>query len=47
MDDPEEMAHFKQVVGAFFNYTVKWSEYIIYSLMQCEISREWKEILIG
>ena len=22
MDDPDEMAHFKQVVAAFFNYTV-------------------------
>lgn len=22
MDDPEEQAHFKQVVSAFFNYTV-------------------------
>ena len=22
LDDPEEMAHFKQVVSAFFNYSV-------------------------
>jgi hypothetical protein len=22
-DDPEEQAHFKQVVGAFFNYSVR------------------------
>ena len=22
MDDPDEQAHFKQVVSAFFNYTV-------------------------
>ena len=47
MDDPEEMAHFKQVVGAFFNYTVILSKYILYSLMQCVILQEWKGILIG
>jgi len=23
-NDPEEQAHFKQVVAAFFNYSVRW-----------------------
>ena len=29
MDDPEEQAHFKQVVTAFFNYAVPLNIFII------------------